>query len=186
MADDKTTRSEKNEIFTGPSGAQPGMPTRNVMKDDFGFEIPVETVPLPSRGITYPSDNQLSGTESVEFRAMTAREEDILTSKALIKKLEALEDITYEYTNSISEGMLDDKKLSSDSLLFDMGQIYYFDFNQIDSAISRHSELISKFPNSKFSPKSAFILSILHCRLFATLSSLSAFLSLALELPVSS
>ena len=86
MADNKTTRSEKNEIFSGPAGAQPGMPTRNVMRDDFGFEIPVETVPLPSRGVTYPVDDSLSGIETVEIRAMTAREEDILTSKALIKK----------------------------------------------------------------------------------------------------
>jgi hypothetical protein len=56
------------------------------MKDDFGFEIPVETVPLPSRGITYATEDTLSNTETVEIRAMTAREEDILTSKALIKK----------------------------------------------------------------------------------------------------
>lgn len=86
MAEDKTTRSEKNSVFTGPAGVQPGMPTRNVMKDDFGFEIPVETVPLPSRGVTYPKDHALAGVETVEIRAMTAREEDILTSKALIKK----------------------------------------------------------------------------------------------------
>ncbi len=88
MADDKKTRSEKNEIFTGdnPGARHPGMPTRNVMKDDFGFEIPVESVPLPSRGITYTEDDPLYNTETVEIRAMTAREEDILTSKALIKK----------------------------------------------------------------------------------------------------
>jgi len=87
VAEDKTTRSEKNEIFKGDGpGHHPGMPTRNVMKDDFGFEIPVETVPLPSKGVTYSEDNPLAGMETVEIRAMTAREEDILTSKALIKK----------------------------------------------------------------------------------------------------
>ena len=89
MSGDKT-RSEKNEIFTNVDGsspgAQPGMPTRNVMRDDFGFEIPVESVPLPSRGITYATDLQIANTETLEIRAMTAREEDILTSKALIKK----------------------------------------------------------------------------------------------------
>ena len=89
MAEDKT-RSERNEIFSqgqdGPPNVQPGMPTRNVMRDDFGFEVPVETVPLPSRGITYPVDGGLHGTETVDIRAMTAREEDILTSRALIKK----------------------------------------------------------------------------------------------------
>lgn len=88
MADDKKTRSEKNEIFKGdnPGARHPGMPTRNVMKDDFGFEIPVETVPLPSRGITYTSDDPLCNIETIDIRAMTAKEEDILTSKALIKK----------------------------------------------------------------------------------------------------
>lgn len=62
------------------------MPVRNVVKDDFGFEIPVETVPLPSGGRCYDMDHPLHGKETVEIRAMTAREEDILTSKALIKK----------------------------------------------------------------------------------------------------
>jgi hypothetical protein len=56
------------------------------MKDDFGFEIPVESVPIPSRGLAYPSDSALHCAESVDIRAMTAREEDILTSRALIKK----------------------------------------------------------------------------------------------------
>jgi len=62
------------------------MMTRDVMKDDFGFEIPVEAIPLPSKGITYSSDSPLHNCETVEVRAMTAREEDILTSRALIKK----------------------------------------------------------------------------------------------------
>lgn len=77
-------RNERNGVFTG--GAGPGVPVRDVMKDDFGFEIPVESVPLPSRGLTYPSDSPLHGCETIDVRAMTAREEDILTSKALIKK----------------------------------------------------------------------------------------------------
>ena len=75
--------SDRSEIFGSMKGQ---MPTRNVMKDDFGFEIPVETVPLPSGGRCYPTDHPLHGCDTVEIRAMTAREEDILTSKALIKK----------------------------------------------------------------------------------------------------
>lgn len=80
-----TDRGDKNNIFGGGS-PMPGIPTRDVMKDDFGFEVPVEAVPLPSRGMAYPSDSPLYGQETVEIRAMTAREEDILTSRALIKK----------------------------------------------------------------------------------------------------
>ena len=83
-------------------------------------------------------------------------------SKELIRKLESLEDISYEYSNSISDENIDNNKmLRSDSLLFNMGQIYYFDFNQVDSAISKHIELVDRFPDSKFSPKSLFVLSIL-------------------------
>jgi len=56
------------------------------MKDDFGFEVPVESIPLPSRGAVYPPTSPLHQQETVDVRAMTAREEDILTSRALIKK----------------------------------------------------------------------------------------------------
>lgn len=76
-------RNERNQVF---GAAGPGMMTRDVMKDDFGFEIPVELIPLPSRGVAYPPDSPLHNCETVEVRAMTAREEDILTSRALIKK----------------------------------------------------------------------------------------------------
>ena len=83
-------------------------------------------------------------------------------SKKLIKTVETLEDIIYEYENTVSEEMNDEKTmLAADSLLFDMGQIYYFDFNQIDSSISTHSKLIQRFPDSKFAPKSVFVLSVL-------------------------
>jgi hypothetical protein len=57
----------------------------NVMKDDFGFEIPQESVPLPSRGVIYPVDGPLHGQETIDIKPMTAKEEDILTSRAYIK-----------------------------------------------------------------------------------------------------
>ncbi len=75
--------SERSEIF-GSMKSQ--MPMHNVMKDDFGFEIPVEVVPLPSGGKCYDPEHPLHGLNVVDIKAMTAREEDILTSKALIKK----------------------------------------------------------------------------------------------------
>ena len=81
-----TDRPKRNEVFTGGQTPPPGMGSSNVMRDDFGFEIPVETVPLPSQGVTYPVDSPMHGKETLQIRAMTAREEDILTSKALIKK----------------------------------------------------------------------------------------------------
>ena len=83
---DKPTRESRNEVFGGQGGPQAAIPRRDVMKDDFGFEIPVESVPLPSQGRVYPSDSPLYGKETVDIRAMTARDEDILTSRTLIKK----------------------------------------------------------------------------------------------------
>lgn len=56
------------------------------MKDDFGWEIPVESVPLPSRGLIYSPDSTLFNREVIPIRAMTAHEEDILTSQAFIKE----------------------------------------------------------------------------------------------------
>lgn len=83
---DQPTRESRNEVFGGQGGPQAAIPRRNVMKDDFGFEIPVESVPLPSAGKCYPSDSPMYGQETVEIRAMTAKDEDILTSRTLIKK----------------------------------------------------------------------------------------------------
>lgn len=85
-------REQKNAIFTGaqtPAGVDPRMPRMSAadkVKSDFGLEIPQEIVPLPSNGKVYPQDSSLHGRDSVEIKAMTAKEEDILTSRALLKK----------------------------------------------------------------------------------------------------
>ena len=62
------------------------IPQSNVMKDDFGWEVPVESVPLPTRGVIYSPDSLLFNTETLQIKAMTAKEEDILTSQAFIKE----------------------------------------------------------------------------------------------------
>lgn len=84
-------RENRNQIFNtahAPS-VQPGIQTTTAAgqaRADFGLEIPVETVPLPSSGRVYPRESPLFGRETVEIKAGTAREEDILTSQALLKK----------------------------------------------------------------------------------------------------
>ncbi len=77
---------DANAVFTAQQANSQGFQTRNVMKDDFGLEVPVEAVPLPSEGKVYPPDSSMHNRETIEIKAMTAREEDILTSRALIKK----------------------------------------------------------------------------------------------------
>jgi len=50
----------------------------------FSFVNPTEFVELPSRGMFYPEDHPLHGETIVEIKHMTAKEEDILTSEALL------------------------------------------------------------------------------------------------------
>jgi hypothetical protein len=47
--------------------------------------VPTDLVPLPSEGFVYPPDSPLAGHKTIEIRSMTARDEDILTSRALIR-----------------------------------------------------------------------------------------------------
>jgi len=47
--------------------------------------FPTEVIPLPSKGKIYPKDHPLASGE-IELKYMTAKEEDILTSKNLIKQ----------------------------------------------------------------------------------------------------
>jgi hypothetical protein len=63
----------------------------NVMKDDFGWEVPLELVPIPSEGLLYHPDSSLYKRKTVKIKAMTAKEEDYLTSPALIKEGTALD-----------------------------------------------------------------------------------------------
>jgi hypothetical protein len=81
----------------------------NVMKDDFGFEIPVESVPLPSRGIIYPDDGIIHGCDTIDIKPMTAREEDILTSRAYIKSGTVL--------TKLLESCIIDKRIKPDTLI---------------------------------------------------------------------
>ena len=86
-------RDQRNAVFSAgshlPPGVDPRMPSMSAVdkvKAEFGLDIPLEIVPLPSSGKVYSPDSSLHAMEAVEIRPMTAREEDILTSRALLKK----------------------------------------------------------------------------------------------------
>lgn len=66
------------------------IPTHDILKQDFDWTVPVETVPLPSKGLVYDPDSRLYKIKTLDIKAMTAHEEDILSSPALIKKGETL------------------------------------------------------------------------------------------------
>ena len=85
MSEERETR---NQVFTGPT-ADPRIPmvtAADKVKADFGLDMPVETIPVPSAGLVYPKGSPLSGRQTLDIKAMTAREEDILTNQAYLKK----------------------------------------------------------------------------------------------------
>lgn len=87
MTDD-ANREMKNSIFAARDAADRALAVskEDVMRKDFGLDIPTSLVPLPSQGLVYPETDVLHGKDSVEIRGMTTREEDILMSRALIRK----------------------------------------------------------------------------------------------------
>ena len=60
--------------------------TSDATSRPMSFSTPTEFVDLPSKGKYYGEGHPLHGCDSVEIRFMTAKEEDILTSRTLIKK----------------------------------------------------------------------------------------------------
>jgi len=86
-------REQRNAVFGTPgipqAASDPNIKSYTAaekVKAEFGLDIPLETVPLPSGGKVYPIGSALHNRETIEIRAMTTREEDILTSKAFLKK----------------------------------------------------------------------------------------------------
>jgi hypothetical protein len=77
-------RNDKNTVFSGGETRATAVPAG--IREDMGLDIPIELIPLPSGGKVYPEGSALYNKASVEIVPMTAREEDILTSRALIKK----------------------------------------------------------------------------------------------------
>ena len=87
-------RRNNRERTGAPQQDAPAPPppvVENNTQDIFSFINPTEFVDLPSKGELYPETHPLYGVESLEIRHMTAKEEDILTSEALIKKGIALD-----------------------------------------------------------------------------------------------
>lgn len=83
-------RELKNAVFAAQQAADAGglpMESRyDAGRREMSIDIPLDQVPLPSAGKVYPPDHPLYLASSVDYRSMTAREEDILMSAALIKK----------------------------------------------------------------------------------------------------
>ena len=105
----------RNRDRTGAGNSAPEntSPPPQVMTQNqdnpFSFVVPTEFVELPSGGRFYPEGHPLHRQETIEIKQMTAKEEDILTSRSLLKKGIALD--------RVIESIIMDKKIDSTSHL---------------------------------------------------------------------
>lgn len=73
------------------------------------FVTPTEFVDLPSKGKGYPPGHPLHMQETIEIKYMTAKHEDILTSRSLLKKGLAMD--------RLIDSLIVDKNINSKTLL---------------------------------------------------------------------
>lgn len=70
------------------AGADSSSAINNLQQNinQLNFVVPTEFVDLPSKGLFYDEHSPLHNKEHIEIRLMTAKDEDTLSSKSLIKK----------------------------------------------------------------------------------------------------
>lgn len=90
-------------------GHQPEHTETPMQFNPLNFVAPTEFVELPSRGRGYATGHPLSGKETIEIKFMTAKEEDILSSQALLKNGLAID--------RFLESIILDKSVTPDSLV---------------------------------------------------------------------
>ena len=102
------SRNTGRKKATSPAPAQAVQPAPT-QTTGLSYVTPTEFVELPSRGQFYSADHPLHNQETIELRYMTAKDEDILTSQALLKNGLAIDRLV---TNLIV-----DKGINPDDLL---------------------------------------------------------------------
>ena len=83
-------RNNEERFGVTPEGSSPPVPEtftpQPAGQPTLQFVAPTEIVELPSKGKYYPAGHPLHNKDTIEIRYMTAKDEDILTSKTLLKK----------------------------------------------------------------------------------------------------
>jgi len=102
-------RNNKDRLGKKDAGETPPVQSSITTEDLLSFVVPTEMVDLPSRGQFYAEGHPLHNEESIEIRHMTAKDEDILTSKTLLKKGIALE--------RVLQNIIVDKNININDLL---------------------------------------------------------------------
>lgn len=80
------SRNNEDRLGIKDEGQTPPILTASDSTSPLQFVAPTEFVDLPTQGKFYPEGHPLHNKETVEIRYMTAKDEDILTSKTLLKK----------------------------------------------------------------------------------------------------
>tara|TARA_R110001583_G_scaffold105974_18_gene254046 strand:- start:2223 stop:3077 length:855 start_codon:yes stop_codon:yes gene_type:complete len=102
----------RNKERIGAASTDTNVPPQAVMQNNsegFSFVVPTEFVELPSGGKFYPEGHPLHGEDSIEIKQMTAKEEDMLTSRTLLRKGIAID--------RVLESLILDKRVNPNSLL---------------------------------------------------------------------
>ena len=102
------SRNKGRTKSSSPAPAQAVQPAPT-QTTGLSYVTPTEFVELPSRGQFYSSEHPLHNQETVELRFMTAKDEDILTSQALLKNGLAIDRLV--------SNLIVDKSINPDDLL---------------------------------------------------------------------
>ena len=93
--EDKEIKTDINpqEIADNPEGYAREVASQKANQYDqiAGFSVPCDYVMLPSKGRIYPPDSPLHNMEEIEVRHLTAADEDILTSRSLLRSGTAID-----------------------------------------------------------------------------------------------
>lgn len=100
-----------DELFLEDEGGAPAATTAPQAQESakFSWATPTELVDLPSAGRFYPPGHPLNGKDQIEIKYMTAKEEDILTDRALLKNGTAID--------KVLQNLIVDKSINIDDML---------------------------------------------------------------------
>ena len=101
---------EKEQIENLKKQAEEMVQQRDPAQAAVEVLIPTDVVPLPSRGKIYPVENNLHNATEIEIRHMTASDENILTSRSLLRTGQAIDALL---SNCIIDKSIDPTQLIS-------------------------------------------------------------------------
>ncbi len=103
------SRNKNRTGATMPDAGPPPDIYQGNAESDFSFIVPTEFVELPSKGKFYAAEHPLHGQDTIELKQMTAKHEDMLTSRTLIKKGVVLD--------RVIQSLIVDRRIDAQSLL---------------------------------------------------------------------